>query len=123
MKRIRRKKTKEKVNISRFIIPIILSLIVIGISIDYNLTINKDLNPNYLFSKYSFNIFKYLLQKQPIFRAPLNNPPVFDPASLPNVNQLLEDTNYYFDLISAFNFLIVSSSKVIEILSFISNTL
>ena len=98
MKRIRRKKTKEKVNISRFIIPIILSLIVIGISIDYNLTINKDLNPNYLFSKYSFNIFKYLLQKQPIFRAPLNNPPVFDPASLPNVNQLLEDTNYYFDL-------------------------
>src|SRR3989344_5882395 len=98
MKRIRRKKTKEKVKISRFVIPIILSLIVIGISIDYNLTINKDLNPNYLFSKYSFNIFKYLLQKQPIFRAPLNNPPVFDPASLPNVNQLLEDTNYYFDL-------------------------
>jgi len=90
--------SKRKTGIvSKIIIPSIITTLLIIITINMTQQYYKSSNEN-IIVKISSQILNFLLREKEIFRSPLNVPPTFDPASLPNINQLYEDSNYYFDL-------------------------
>ena len=97
-KKINKSKYSKLKSIQRIVIPLILSLILISFSINYDLLDNGAIKKETAISNFGLNFLKYLFPQKQIFRAPLNVAPSFDPLSLPNINQLLEDTNYFFDV-------------------------
>ena len=97
-KRKRKTERENKIVIKKsdFIIPVVIILLLIAISVHYIITSKESSRAEVINVNSVFEKIKSFFQETRIFRA--GNAPNFDVPTLPNLSELCEDTNYFFDI-------------------------